>query len=111
MKILINANGETIIDEVNYPDKVGLLAGSKIQLDLGDQGANTATAGTLTFEFASSGGSAYTVPSGDGGNTIDCSAPEPLFIDDALVGSIKCTASGVSGGVGGKIALVVLGFS
>jgi hypothetical protein len=109
MKILINAAGETIIDEVNYPDRVGLLAGSKIQLDLGDQGSNTATAGTLTFECASSGGSAYSIP--ENGNSIDCSAPLPLTITDNLVGSIKCTATGVSGGVGGKIALVVLGFS
>jgi hypothetical protein len=108
MKILINAAGETIIDEVNYPDKVGLLAGSFIQLDLADD-SSPATAGTLTFEFKTPGGLAYSIP--DNGNTIDCSAPVPLTIVDNLVGSIKCTATGVSGGVGGKIALVVLGFS
>ena len=109
MKILINAAGETIIDEVNYPDKVGLLAGSKIQLDLGGQGSNTATAGTLTFEYASSGGSAYSIP--DNGNTIDCSAPVPLVIGPNSVGSIKCTASGVAGVVGDKVSLIVQAFS
>jgi hypothetical protein len=108
MKILINAAGETIIDEVNYPDRVGLLAGSFIQLDLADD-SSPATAGTLTFEFKTPGGLAYSIP--DNGNTIDCSAPVPLVIGPNSVGSIKCTATGVSGGVGGKIALVVLGFS
>lgn len=106
--ILIEANGETIINENEYPDKVGLLGGSFIQLDLGSE-ANPATAGTLTFEFKSPGGNAYSVP--DNGNTIDCAAPVPLVIGPNAVGSIKCTAAGVTGGVNGKIALVVQAFS
>lgn len=108
MKILINAAGETIIDEVNYPDKVGLLAGSFIQLDLASE-ASPATAGTLTFEFKTPGGLAYSVP--DNGNTINCSAPVPLVIGPNSVGSIKCTASGVAGVVGDKVSLIVQAFS
>ena len=109
MKILINKDGVTYIDAENYPDKVGLLGGKNIQIDLGSQKGlgETVTAGTLTFLASSPGSDSYSAPSD--ANTIDCSSPQPLIIGPSSIRSIECTAAGVNAN-GDLIELEVLAF-
>ena len=107
--ILINADGETIIDPSEYPDKQ-LFEGRIVQIDIGANKATneTLSAGTLTFEAKGPGALGFsTIADAD---SIDISAPSPLRIIDSAVGALKCTASGVNA-TGDKIQIIITSFS
>jgi len=100
MKILINEDGVTTIDPVNYPelDAKGIFSGSYIQIELGSQvgvGETGINTGTLVFEAKGPGAIDFVAISGT--DTITVATPEPIVVGPNAFGALRCTAAGING--------------